>query len=339
VFGLLLWLVVAPAVMGASPPANDGPSHATAITLPFSESVDLAGATAGSADPNPCYNDVLGLWVRRMKHTVWYRVPAGPSLLLVEAAASKGRPVIAAGAPVNGHLNGDCLYTGRSDLSGHMIVNDTQEGLVVVGLADDVPATVDVRISALVSRVAPNDNWHDAVPIEQIPFRDSLDGSTSSVSPDDPNGCAMPTRTVWYNVRPFENKRLSLSVSGAAASISFLRRSGGSWVTLRCESAETNEWSGPWRLTGGVTTYLMIGTNPQPGDSDEIRISIPDDPLAPTPPWETVPTAPPTTTAAEPSHLSGTAVAVLAGGLLVAGCLLIVLRIRPKTARRGQARS
>jgi hypothetical protein len=212
-----------------------------------------------------------------------------------------------------------------------MIVNHGQEVLVVVGLADDVEATVDLRISALVSRVAPNDDWQDAVPIEQIPFRDSLDGSTATASANDPNGCASPTRTVWYKVRPFEDKRLALSVSGAAASVSFLHRSGGGWITLRCESAETNEWSGPWRLTGGVTTYLMIGTNPQPGDSDEIRISIPDDPLAPTPPWETVPTAPPTTTAAAPSENSGTA--MIAAWLLVTGCLLIVLWIRPRRAR------
>ena len=107
-------------VSAATPPANDSRAAATVVSaLPFSESVDVSGATRQKSDPGACYNDILARWARTMYRTVWYRVPApGFDTLIVSVTASAGRPVIAVGREIGGRLLGDCQYTGRSDATG-----------------------------------------------------------------------------------------------------------------------------------------------------------------------------------------------------------------------------
>ncbi len=283
-------------VAAAAPPANDTRAAATVVSaLPFSETVDVSGATRQKSDPGACYNDILARWARTMYRTVWYRVPApGFDTLVVSVTASTGRPVIAVGRESGGRLVGDCQYTGRSDATGFMsYVEPTSEALVVVGLADDVPATLDIEIRSGGPHAPTNDAWQDATPIEQTPFVDRVDMTAATGSPDDPTGCGTGEHTIWYRIRPAHAIRLEVWTSGSAPSVQILRRVSGSFTSLRCVASGTESSDLEWTFAGGVTTYIMVGNDAaDPGPPGDLTFTIPNDPVTPTPPWATSPSEP-----------------------------------------------
>ncbi len=276
-------------VAAAAPPPNDKRADATVVgSLPFSDSVDVSGATRAASDPGACYNDILARWARTMHRTIWYRIPApGADTLIVRVVASAGRPVLVAGRLISGRLVGDCQYTGRRDATGYMsYIDPGADAYVVIGLADDVPATLDVAIESGAAHDASNDAWQDATPIEQTPFVDRVDLSTATGSADDPPGCSASQHTVWYRIRPAHRMRLEVSASGGRrACRSSVAPPGHSSPSLRRSGRGDADLE--WTFAGGVTTYIMVGlaesgTRQPPG---AVTLTIPNDPVTPTPPW------------------------------------------------------
>jgi len=277
-------------VAAAAPPANDTRAAATVVgSLPFSETVDVSAASRAASDPGACYNDILARWARTMHRTVWYRIPApGADTLIVRVVASAGRPVLAAGRTISGRLVGDCQYTGRRDATGYMSYIDSgSDAYVVIGLADDVPATLDVEIRSGAAHDATNDAWQDATPIEQTPFVDRVDLTAATGSADDPTTCGGSQHTIWYRIRPAHRIRLEVSTSGQAPVVWILRRASGAFVTSRCVQSDAETADLEWTFQAGVTTYIAVGLQEGAigGSPGSVTLTIPNDPVTPTPPW------------------------------------------------------
>ena len=270
-------------VAAAAPPPNDKRADATVVgSLPFSDSVDVSGATRAASDPGACYNDILARWARTMHRTIWYRIPApGADTLIVRVVASAGRPVLVAGRLISGRLVGDCQYTGRRDATGYMsYIDPGADAYVVIGLADDVPATLDVAIESGAAHGASNDAWQDATPIEQTPFVDRVDLEGATGSADDPTTCGGSQHTIWYRIRPAHGMRLEVSTSGEAPVVWILRRASGAFVTSRCVQSDAETADLEWTFQGGVTTYIAVGLQ-EAGHRRVTRLSDPDDPERP----------------------------------------------------------
>ena len=278
-------------VAAAAPPPNDKRADATVVgSLPFSDSVDVSGATRAASDPGACYNDILARWARTMHRTIWYRIPApGADTLIVRVVASAGRPVLVAGRLISGRLVGDCQYTGRRDATGYMsYIDPGADAYVVIGLADDVPATLDVAIESGAAHDASNDAWQDATPIEQTPFVDRVDLSTATGSADDPPACGGSQHTIWYRIRPAHRMRLEVSTSGVAPSvldppahIGLIRDVCAACSPMRRPPTSSGRSPGASRRTSSSgSRRRAIGRSP-----GSVTLTIPNDPVTPTPPW------------------------------------------------------
>jgi hypothetical protein len=171
-------------------------------------------------------------------------------------------------------------------------IDPGSDAYVVIGLADDVPATLAVEIRSGAAHAANNDTWQDATPIEQTPFIDRVDLTAATGSADDPTTCGGSQHTVWYRIRPAHRIRLEVRTLGVAPVVWILRRASVSFVTLRCVQSDVESANLQWTFAGGVTTYIVVGLQEGAvgGPPGDVSLTIPNDPIPPKPPWETAPT-------------------------------------------------
>ncbi len=73
----------------------------------------------------------------------------------------------------------------------------------------------------------PNDDFADATPVSGLPFADTVDPWGASMEPNEPWGCWIPSRTVWYAVTPTDDMRVTSSLSGGTLTMFVAQPSGG----------------------------------------------------------------------------------------------------------------
>ncbi len=189
-------------------PPNDNFADAVVIpALPFSETVDLLGATAESGEPN-CH------FAYPLAATAWYKFTASTDEQL-EASMSGGGygSVFAVYEAVGSGLAGLSSVKCTSDNSSISFAFDAVAGrtyYLQVGYTyyGDYLRYMTVGLKQVLPPV--NDNFADATIISGTPYSDVIDITGATTEPNEPQGCNFGvSRTVWYSFTPSSNGRLS----------------------------------------------------------------------------------------------------------------------------------
>jgi hypothetical protein len=217
----------APAQEAPEPPRNDLFENAVVIdpaALPFTDSVDTAGATTDDDDPIP---PCTGEWPTDA--SIWYSItPTSDERLLLNLHGTEYsyEIAVATGEPGSFELV-HCrpfswVLEAEANVTYHLRVIDDQwdgNGYNGVGNGGNTHLTVDALPEAPV-----NDLIEDALVIDPaaLPFTDSVNTTgAGSGAEDDGVGCPAPAThaSVWYTFTPTTDMRLRLSGDGTDYSV------------------------------------------------------------------------------------------------------------------------
>ncbi len=195
---------LAPGTASAAVPANDNFASAQAIdpsSLPFSDSVDITGATMESGEPSGCY--FAG-------KTIWYSItPTADGTLRTDIGNSNfldrilyvykqngsgfsGLSAIACASP---------YYNGMSSATFHVQAGSTYY-LQVGGFFSSSSGTLNLSIQAILP--PSNDDFTNATSIGSVPFNDDLDTTAATTQSGEPTpSCgSSPQWSAWYAFSP-----------------------------------------------------------------------------------------------------------------------------------------
>jgi hypothetical protein len=197
---VLVFVLLSPAGASASaPPANDDFDNATLIgSLPFTDSVDMSGATVASDDPTPSCAGPAG----NGPGTVWYAyTPAVDTRVAYNAFGSSYEPGIVVYTGSRGTLTellcsggfGAPLLNARAGTTYYFFIQNFNGSLVFNASAQAAPPR--------------NDDFDNATGVTSLPYTNTEDMSSSTLAPDDPvSTCGAGTRgTIWYSFTPTQS--------------------------------------------------------------------------------------------------------------------------------------
>jgi hypothetical protein len=167
-------------------PSDDIGAAAPITALPFSEELDITGATAADDDP----------WLAPGGPSVWYALTL-PRDTLVEVVADgdgetslsawtgrRGELTLVSSDPTGPRYGSTIQFTASAGTTYHLMILVSGDGWV--GL--------EAHETALPPA---NDHVDTATPITALPFSDELDTRGATEAPDDPD-CHGAGPTVWY---------------------------------------------------------------------------------------------------------------------------------------------
>lgn len=263
---LLLACLVSSASAFAAPP-NDAFANATTISgLPFTDSVDMAGATLDDGEPQFCSGAA---------QSVWYAyTPTHDGKLGVTTAGSQAAAQVTA-YRADGPGLGGLSYVGCETFGYSKAVFDVQAGTTYYLQAGTVFGGGGVLALRLEEELPPaNDDFAHATPVASVPYSASLDLTAAGAEPGEPAGCSgfSPAATAWYAFTPARTGSYVVTQSGYGSVTAF---TGGSLATLSqvaCGSYQTY-----FHADAGTTTYLQVAGS---GGGGASSISIDDAPPA-----------------------------------------------------------
>lgn len=256
-----LLLIAVPAAFAV--PANDSFEEARAIsTLPFSDTVDTAGATIEAGEPQFCnFTD----------NSVWYVItPAADGFLRADTAGTSSP------AQLNVYRQD---ATGPSGLSFVGCQNSGSEP-VVFGVQGGTRYYVQgstlfvgsglLRVNVEEVQAPTNDNFAAATSISSVPFADTPDLSAASEEPGEPTSClGTGQKTVWYAFTPSQTGSYAVDRSSGAAPLGvYAGDSLSSLQQVACASFST----AIFRAQAGKTYYLQLASGF--GSGGVVRLSV-----------------------------------------------------------------
>ncbi len=199
---------------GCGSPPNDNRVDATVIdTLPYSDGPTvLKNATFEPEEPRPNCAFSLG-------GTIWYRYTAvEDSVLIADIEASGLGTVIAVWRETASGLEGVACAVDFG-LTGARAVVSLEEGKTYFFQVDGFPFGFDTFLPAVTFRLEAgdppvNDGLLDAVPIETLPFNDSVDVTAATTQRGEPS-CYVNQSTVWYSFSPDEDTNVVADSNGS----------------------------------------------------------------------------------------------------------------------------
>lgn len=195
--------------------SNDNFAAATVITgLPFTDTVDITGATAEPGEPFPsCAGGAA------TRSTVWYAfTPTATEILSPSDAA----PIATVVAAYSGSSLGTLTEVGCHSVFGGNANFQAQAGTTYYFQVDGMFGQTGSVPFNLVAILPPaNDNFASAMPITALPFDNSVDITGAGAEPGEPTpSCAGPfgpiNHTAWYSFTPSTTGSVSASFVFAA---------------------------------------------------------------------------------------------------------------------------
>jgi hypothetical protein len=240
------------------PPPNDTIDQATPITaLPFTDELDMSGATRAPEDP-VCI--VEG-------PTVWYALTLDTQTRVeLTTFGSDFDTTLAAFVDDQGDLveiacdddtrglQSRIRFTAEADTTYLVMVGSFGEEL-------DFGGRLVVSAAERTTAAPGNDDVELATPITALPFTDELDTSEATRAPDDPV-CAGEGPTVWYALTLDTETRVELNTFGSDYDTTLSAYVGepGNLKELACND-DTGELQSRIRFTAeaGRTYLVMVG--------------------------------------------------------------------------------
>ena len=259
----------------ALPPINDNFTNAGSISsLPFSDMVDISGATFEINEPINC-NIFYAV-----ERTVWYSFTPTESVLVRADTLGTVMPdnllnIYRAIGPGIFDLEFlSCVSPFSSNRSATFLAEAGQTYYLQTGALFDEVGIFQVNLKQLFP--PPNDNFADAVTITTLPFSETVDITDATRETDEPPGCDFLDRTVWYSFTPVETMVVQVDKQGSAINngeVSIYRSSGPGLSGLQFVTcAPFNTGSTSFIAEAGQTYYLQVGS--AFGEEGAIQINL-----------------------------------------------------------------
>lgn len=236
------------------PPANDNFSDATTIgALPFSDSVDITGATTESGEPQFC----------TAPNSVWYSfTPTFDGAVRADTVGSMFGDTNLIVYQAGGSGIGDLIMLQCA--SGEPASFRVQAGITYyfqVGTSFSIGGELHLNLQE--SFPPMNDNFSDATTIDALPFNDSVNNADALREPGETNYCLLSKNTVWYTFTATADGALRADTAGSSFSdttLSVYQAGGpgiGDLVFLQCGSFGS---AVTFSVEAGVTYYFQAGS-------------------------------------------------------------------------------
>lgn len=193
-------------------PSNDAFADAAVPPeLNWHHDVGLWAASTETGEPNPCNVSSFAT-----KRTVWYRIVAPETGDLAVTASGDGFPVGVAGYEAAG--------TGFAGLVPMACATDTVTLSLRPGVTYYVQAfnfsgnfgEASLAFSFTAIPRPANDAYGAATVVNSLPFSDTVDISTATTEPLEPDPCGHGiTHSVWYTFAPTSNGTVAVELSGS----------------------------------------------------------------------------------------------------------------------------
>jgi len=243
----------------AAPAPNDNFANATVVPgMPFSESVDAAGATTETGEPTGGCNP--------SNQTIWY----------VYTATTNGVVSPYVYGQYHSYQVRNAYQATESGLGGLSFINCAVYGgslnvavqtgntyYFQIGTIESNPGILTVSFEF--TPAPANDNFADAKVVTTLPYDDSIDyaGATRETNEPSPS-CGYMNKTAWYAYTPSESGSVSQRADTYWPSSVVAVYTGSSLNSLQ-EAACRYPYSGSNLLTfhvdAGTTYYFQVGTN------------------------------------------------------------------------------
>ena len=237
----LAWTAVASAA-----PANDAFDGATAIAdVPFSESVDMSGATVETGEPQFC-------WFT--EQSAWYAVTPTRDATLGASATGSSLAQISAYRADGAGLGG-LTFLSCQNFGGAKAVFEVQAGTTYYLQASTLfgtGGTLEVSVEAL--QPPANDDFEDATSVPSVPFSSSIDLTAATAQDGEPTCQGISSQaTAWYAFTPSETGSYLASRSGWGSVSAYRGATLEGLTQLSCASSQTI-----FRAQAGTTYYLQV---------------------------------------------------------------------------------
>ena len=203
----------------AEPPPNDDFASATVISeLPFTDTVDIGGATveANEASPSCNFGGVFS--------TVWYRYTPPEDILLVTGASTGGANTAMAvwTEGDSGFEEVDCDGFPGAALAARLAFQ-AQASVTYFFQVDVLADDPSVGTTFTLASATPpaNDDFIDATEISSLPFSDAQDTGAATEEKLEPVACiggkfgVPPVASVWYAFTPEEDTVVVADTTGS----------------------------------------------------------------------------------------------------------------------------
>jgi len=236
------------------PPANDNFSVAEEInSLPFNTTLNINGAGIEAIEPQSCNN---------MDKTVWYRFTPTENMSVRVNTQGTAIP------------NNVTIYhsTGPGDFDLQFLTCANNSGgvfLAEMGQTYYLQAGTfsgwfgDIQINVEQIFPPPNDEFNNAVTINELPYSDNLDTSNATSSFDDPTDCHN-NGSVWYEYTPASDTTIVANTIGSNYDTTLGVFTGSPGALSLVPGGCNDDFYGvqsrvAFTATGGTTYYFMLG--------------------------------------------------------------------------------
>jgi hypothetical protein len=284
----LLVIAVAgtPQAVGATAPANDLLINATAITsLPFSDTIDVSGATTDADDSaalSPCFPGNTFT----INNSVWYSYTTATDINLgIDLSATNfGAGVVIAENQGGSFGSRQCsVNTGVTNGQIHTQIGAGVTVSILIFNAGPLSAVSNLAVSFYPVTVPANDTIGGATVIPSLPFGDEEDTFLATSDADDVQvnaTCGQPSTdaSVWYVFTAGPNDTSVLfdtSGSGPFSDFGIIIATGspGALTTLVCGIGAAAAPTSPG------TTYYVLVSKAFGGHGERLQLNV-----SPTPP-------------------------------------------------------
>ncbi len=271
VSALLALLVLAPSATPAThagisePPPNDDFADATEVTLlPFSDEVDMEGATLEEGE-GWCSSD----GVFTVFFTVWYRYTAAEDSVLVASAGTEGR-TMGLGVWKGGDTglqkvacDGYRGFGGMARASFAAEAGATYYFQVDLWSPEETPLTT---FSLKATAQPAHDDFANAMSISTLPFSEILNTGAATREQDEATPClgnrqiSQAEATVWYAFTPDENMVLLIDTAGTDFDVfvNVFDAGDAQLELIRCNVSSVDTRVGI-QIEAGQPYYVQVG--------------------------------------------------------------------------------
>lgn len=255
-------------ITGNIPPANDDFDHATVVTnLPYTNTINAAGATAAADDPTSCGST---------DNSVWYELtPKVNETIVLNTDGSTYQTAISTYTGTEGSL--DQVACGNSQTFAFVAKAGVTYHVMIAANSGFSPAgSLTVNIMGFLP--PPNDAIAHATVITGLPYSASEDTTGATTVPSDPACVVPPTATVWYRFTPPASGSIEARAfsSSYGTTVSAYTGSPGALTSVACGFGST----GLFPVAQGVTYYFEVSSiNSTIGGDLQFSVSaVPDTP-------------------------------------------------------------
>jgi hypothetical protein len=244
-----------PAAAVAAPPGNDHFATATAVTeLPFSETLDLTDATSEPGEP-ACQGPPE-------ERSIWYSItPTEDVVVRARWSSSPAPSTLMVGRDTGQGFGNLADVRCHAFNEPHVFAARAGERWYVRAALFAFSSGGSVTIDLDTVEPPPNDDFADALPIEQLPFSETVDaaGGTNEPGERTPSCSGQSGGSVWYSYTPSSDGWVTALGPFAGQSEVVAAYTGSSLEDLVEVGCRTFGSQFTLPVSGGTTYYFQVG--------------------------------------------------------------------------------